>query len=139
MIFVFYLREKQRKQTKSMTWSAFKWDPKWTQTGFKFHFGVRLNFTTLIEKSVNNTYVNVYLIFSFYHLIIIFLFLSVTRLEIHTSSLIKSERILNTPILRSDTASQITPFPRECFLHHYGGQLKTAVEQEAGEKIDWKR
>ena len=25
------------------------------------------------------------------------------------------------------------------FLRHYGGQLKTAVEQEAGGKIDWKR
>ena len=43
------------------------------------------------------------------------------------------------PILRSDTVSQITPFSRECFLRHYGGQLKVAVEQEAGEKIDWKR
>ena len=25
------------------------------------------------------------------------------------------------------------------FLRHHGGQLKTAVEQEAGKKIDWKR
>ena len=30
-------------------------------------------------------------------------------------------------------------FSRECFLCHYGGQLNTAVEQEAGEKIDCKR
>ena len=42
-------------------------------------------------------------------------------------------------ILRSDTASQITPFLRKYFLCHYVGQLKTAVEQEAGEEIDWKR
>ena len=42
-------------------------------------------------------------------------------------------------ILRFDTASQITPFSSEYFLRHYGGQLKTAVEQELGEKIDWKR
>ena len=26
----------------------------------------------------------------------------------------------------------VTPFSRECFLRHYGGQLKTAVEKEAG-------
>ena len=45
----------------------------------------------------------------------------------------------NILILRSDTASQITPFSRECFLRYYGGQLKTAVEQEAGKKIDCKR
>ena len=37
-------------------------------------------------------------------------------------------------VLRSDT-SQITPFSREYFLRHYGGQLKTAVEQDAGKKI----
>ena len=42
-------------------------------------------------------------------------------------------------ILRSDTTSQITPFSRKCFLRHHGGQLKTSVEQEAGEKIDCKR
>ena len=28
-------------------------------------------------------------------------------------------------ILHSDTMSQIMPFLHECFLHHYGGQLKT--------------
>ena len=44
-----------------------------------------------------------------------------------------------TTMLRSDTASQITPFSRECFIRHYGGQLKIAVEQEAGKKIDLKR
>ena len=43
-------------------------------------------------------------------------------------------------ILRSDTKSQITPLSHESFfLRHYGGQLKTVVEQEAGEKIDCKR
>ena len=47
--------------------------------------------------------------------------------------------MFSVAILRSDTASQITPFSRECFLCHFGGQLKTAVEQEEGEKIDWKR
>ena len=41
--------------------------------------------------------------------------------------------------LCSDTTSKITPFSRECFLRYYGGQLKTAVEQEAGEKVDCKR
>ena len=35
--------------------------------------------------------------------------------------------------------SQITSFSRECFLHHYGGQLKAVVEQEVGEKIDCRR
>ena len=35
-------------------------------------------------------------------------------------------------ILRPD--SQITPFSREFFLRHYGGQLKTAVE--AGSRRD---
>ena len=35
--------------------------------------------------------------------------------------------------------SQITSFSRESFLRHYGGLLKTAVEKEAGEKIDCKR
>ena len=43
------------------------------------------------------------------------------------------------PILCSNTASQITPYSSESFLCHYGGKLKTAVKQEAGEKIDWKR
>ena len=28
---------------------------------------------------------------------------------------------------------------KQYFLRHYGGQLKTVVEKEAGEKIDWKR
>ena len=42
-------------------------------------------------------------------------------------------------ILRSDTTSQIAPFSSESFLHHYGGQLKTAVEKETAEKIDCKR
>ena len=54
-------------------------------------------------------------------------------------------------ILRSNTTSKITsfsvPIPRQksrlshvnIILRHYGGQLKTAVEQEAGEKIDCKR
>ena len=37
------------------------------------------------------------------------------------------------------STSQITHFSRGCFIHHYGGQLKTAVEKEAGEKIDCKR
>ena len=48
--------------------------------------------------------------------------------------------------LQDDTAqfsvpitSQITPLSRESFLRHYGGQLKTAVEQEVGEEIDCKR
>ena len=41
--------------------------------------------------------------------------------------------------LRSNTTSEIRPFSRECFLCHYGEQLKTAVEQEAGEKTDSKR
>ena len=39
-------------------------------------------------------------------------------------------------ILYSNATSQITPFSHERFLHHYGEQLKTAVKQEAGEKID---
>ena len=41
--------------------------------------------------------------------------------------------------LRSDTASQIMPFSREYSLCHYGGKLKTAIEQETGEKIDRER
>ena len=40
-------------------------------------------------------------------------------------------------ILLSDVTSQITLFSRECFFCHYGGQLKTAVQQGTGEKIDW--
>ena len=48
-------------------------------------------------------------------------------------------KTLEMGILRSDTASQITPFLRKYFLRHYVGQLKTAVEQEAGEEIDWER
>ena len=42
-------------------------------------------------------------------------------------------------ILCSDTASQIMSFSGEYFLCDYGGQLKTVVEQETGEKIDCKR
>ena len=51
-------------------------------------------------------------------------------------------------IHRSNTTSKITSkIPRQksrlshvnIVLRHYGGQLKTAVEQEAGEKIDCKR
>ena len=42
-------------------------------------------------------------------------------------------------ILRSDATSKITPFSRECFLRYYGGQWKTAVEQEVGKKIDCER
>ena len=37
-------------------------------------------------------------------------------------------------ILGSDTTSQITHFSRECFLRHYGEELKTVVEKEAVEK-----
>ena len=58
----------------------------------------------------------------------------------------QSNMVVNSSVFRSilgsDTASQITRFSRECFLRHYGGQLKTAVEQQeaqAGKKIDWKR
>ena len=47
--------------------------------------------------------------------------------------------VYHLAILRSNITSQITFFLRECCLDHYGGQLKTAVEQEAGEKIDCKR
>ena len=39
-------------------------------------------------------------------------------------------------ILCSDTMSQIKSFSRECFLRHYGGQLKTVIKQEAVEKIE---
>ena len=48
-------------------------------------------------------------------------------------------RLVKFMLFSVSITSQITPFSRECFLRHYGGQLKTAVEQEAGEKIDWKR
>ena len=42
-------------------------------------------------------------------------------------------------ILRSDTRHK-SRFPHVIvFLRHYGGQLKTAVKQEAGEKIYCKR
>ena len=40
---------------------------------------------------------------------------------------------LHSDILCSDTASQITLFSRECFLCHYGGQVKTAVKQRRRE------
>ena len=46
---------------------------------------------------------------------------------------------INSDIILCSDTSQITPFSRECFLRHYGGQLKTSVEQEAAEKIDCKR
>ena len=45
----------------------------------------------------------------------------------------------DSSILRSDTVSQITLFSRDYFLRYYGGQLKIAVEREAGEKIGCKR
>ena len=38
-------------------------------------------------------------------------------------------------ILCSDTASQITPFSRECFFT----PIKTAVKPELGKKTGWKR
>ena len=43
-----------------------------------------------------------------------------------------------SPILRSDMRHKSRLSHVNVFLSHYGGQLKTAVEQEAGEKIDWK-
>ena len=42
-------------------------------------------------------------------------------------------------ILCSDAMSQITPSHMNVLLCHYGGQLKAAVKQEAGKKIDCKR
>ena len=42
-------------------------------------------------------------------------------------------------ILRSDATSHITLFSPECFLRHYEGQWKTAVEQELGKKIKSKK
>ena len=52
--------------------------------------------------------------------------------EFHCSSIVMN-------ILLSDSSSQMAPFPRECFLRHNGGHIKTAVEQEVGEKIGCKR
>ena len=46
---------------------------------------------------------------------------------------------LDCVILCSDTTSQIMLFSQEYFLRHYGGQLKTSVEQEVGENIDCKK
>ena len=51
--------------------------------------------------------------------------------EFHCSSIVMN-------ILLSDSTSQIMSFSRECFLHHYGGHIKTVVEQEVGEKIGCK-
>ena len=48
----------------------------------------------------------------------------------------KKETRMKKEIFCSDTGSQIAPFSRECFLRHHEGQLKTAVKEEAGEKID---
>ena len=45
----------------------------------------------------------------------------------------------NTGILCFHTTSKIMPVSHEYFLSHYGGQFKTAVKQEASEKIDCKR
>ena len=42
-------------------------------------------------------------------------------------------------ILCSDTSPQIMPLSRENVLRHYGGKLKPAINQEAGEKINRKR
>ena len=42
-------------------------------------------------------------------------------------------------ILCSDTRHKSRLSHVNVFLRHYGGQLKTAVEQEAGEHIDCKR
>ena len=42
-------------------------------------------------------------------------------------------------IPHSDTRHKSRLSHVNIFLRHYGGQLKTAVEQEAGEKIDCKR
>ena len=39
----------------------------------------------------------------------------------------------------SDAMSQITPSHVNVLLCHYGGQLKAAVKQKAGKKIDCKR
>ena len=67
---------------------------------------------------------------------------NVTVICHRTHSRISKQRILVqdfATILQSDTRSQITHFSHECFLRHYGGQLKRAVEKEAGEKIDCKR
>ena len=43
--------------------------------------------------------------------------------EFHCSSIVMN-------ILLSDSTSQITSFSSECFLRHYGGHIKTVVEQE---------
>ena len=43
--------------------------------------------------------------------------------EFHCSSIMMN-------ILLSDSTSQITSFSSECFLRHYGGHIKTVVEQE---------
>ena len=43
------------------------------------------------------------------------------------------------PILRSDHVIKSGLSHGNVFLRHYGGQWKTAVEQEAGENIDCKR
>ena len=51
----------------------------------------------------------------------------------------RSIGVIANIILCSDTTSQIMSFSRECFLRHYGGQLKTVVKQEAGKKVDFKR
>ena len=45
----------------------------------------------------------------------------------------------NMSILRYDTRHKSLLFHVNVFLRHYGGQLKAAVEQELGEKIDCKR
>ena len=42
-------------------------------------------------------------------------------------------------ILSSDTRHKSRFSLVNVFLRYYEGQLKPAVEQEAGEKIDWKR
>ena len=48
----------------------------------------------------------------------------------------REEKHRFSSILRSDARHESRLCHVNVLLRHYGGQLKTAVEQEAGEKID---
>ena len=50
-----------------------------------------------------------------------------------------NEKKIFRGILRSDPHHKSRLSHLNVLLRHYGGQLKTALEQEAGEKIDDKR
>ena len=55
--------------------------------------------------------------------------------QLHKPIIRKFEKRKVQSSLRSDTTSEITPFSREYFFTPLWRTIKTAAEQEAGEKI----